>query len=88
MNSIIAHLVDGRIISVPLVWSWRLSDATAAQRSHFEILGGGRERTGLTSTKTSVPRECSTGLPPAAPSSRPDVRPAGSGAGERPLPLV
>lgn len=41
-DSIIAHLVDGRIISVPLVWSWRLSDATPAQRNHFEILGGGQ----------------------------------------------
>ena len=25
---ITAHLVDGRIISVPLAWSWRLSNAT------------------------------------------------------------
>jgi hypothetical protein len=26
------HLVDGRIVSVPLAWSWRLSDATQAER--------------------------------------------------------
>ena len=38
---IIAHLVDGRTISVPLVWSWRLSDATPAERSHYEIIGNG-----------------------------------------------
>jgi hypothetical protein len=38
---IVAHLVDGRTISVPLSWSWRLSDATPEQRSHYEILGGG-----------------------------------------------
>ncbi|HZX48026.1 MAG TPA: DUF2442 domain-containing protein, partial [Nitrospirota bacterium] len=25
---ITAYLVDGRIISVPLAWSWRLSEAT------------------------------------------------------------
>ena len=25
---IIAHLVDGRTICVPISWSWRLSDAT------------------------------------------------------------
>ena len=34
-------LVDGRVISVPLMWSWRLSDATPAQRNHFEIIGDG-----------------------------------------------
>jgi hypothetical protein len=27
-DRITAHLVDGRVISVPLAWSWRLSDAT------------------------------------------------------------
>ena len=36
------HLVDGRVISVPLVWSWRLSDATPAQRSKYEIIGDGQ----------------------------------------------
>ncbi len=35
------HLVDGRIVSVPLAWSWRLSEATPAQRNNFEILGDG-----------------------------------------------
>ena len=38
---ITAHLVDGRIISVPLVWSWRLSSATPTQRAHYEIIGDG-----------------------------------------------
>lgn len=37
----ITHLVDGRTISVPLVWSWRLVDAAPEQRQHWEILGGG-----------------------------------------------
>ena len=41
-DEIIAHLVDGRTISVPLVWSWRLSEATPEQRQHCEILGGGQ----------------------------------------------
>ena len=36
------HLVDGRVISVPLVWSWRLSDATPAQRNNCEIIGDGQ----------------------------------------------
>jgi hypothetical protein len=41
-DEIIAHLVDGRTISVPLLWSWRLSEATEAQRQHFQILGDGQ----------------------------------------------
>ncbi len=40
-DSITAHLVDGRTVSVPLAWSWRLSDATPAQRNNFEIMGSG-----------------------------------------------
>ena len=35
------HLMDGRVISVPLAWSWRLSEATPAQRNHYEIIGDG-----------------------------------------------
>ena len=38
---ITADLVDGRSISVPLAWSWRLSDATPEQRQNFEIIGDG-----------------------------------------------
>ena len=36
-----AQLLDGRTISVPLAWSWRLSEATPEQRSRFEIIGAG-----------------------------------------------
>ena len=39
---ITAHLADGRTISVPLAWSWRLSEATPGQRQHFEIIGTGQ----------------------------------------------
>ena len=38
---ITAHLVDGRTISVPLAWSWRLSEATPRQRANWEIIGDG-----------------------------------------------
>ena len=38
---ITAHLADGRTISVPLVWSWRLAEATPAQRTHWELIGEG-----------------------------------------------
>ncbi len=40
-DALVAQLADGRTISVPLAWSWRLANATPAQRSHFEILGVG-----------------------------------------------
>jgi len=41
-DEIIAYLMGGRTISVPLVWSWRLSEATPQQRQNFEILGDGQ----------------------------------------------
>jgi regulator of protease activity HflC (stomatin/prohibitin superfamily) len=40
-DTIAAQLVDGRTIRVPLVWSWRLSEATPGQRARFEIIGSG-----------------------------------------------
>ena len=40
-DTITAQLADGRTISVPLAWSWRLSNATPAQRKRFEIIGSG-----------------------------------------------
>jgi hypothetical protein len=41
-EEITAELIDGRTISVPLAWSWRLSEATPEQRANFEILGDGQ----------------------------------------------
>lgn len=35
------HLTDGRVISTPLSWSWRLTDAAPAQRENYEIIGDG-----------------------------------------------
>jgi len=40
-DTITAQLVDGRTISVPLAWSWRLSEATPEQRARFEIISSG-----------------------------------------------
>ncbi len=40
-ETITAQLVDGRTISVPLAWSWRLSEATPKQRANWEIIGDG-----------------------------------------------
>ena len=41
-DEIIARLADGRVISVPLAWSWRLSEATPQQRAHFRLIGSGQ----------------------------------------------
>jgi hypothetical protein len=40
-DAITAQLMDGRTISVPLAWSWRLSEATPKQRANWEIIGDG-----------------------------------------------
>src|SRR5881396_3186747 len=40
-DEIIAKLSDGRVISVPLAWSWRLSEATPAQRANWRLIGDG-----------------------------------------------
>lgn len=34
-------LADGREVAVPLAWFPRLRDATAAQRQHWRLIGGG-----------------------------------------------
>jgi hypothetical protein len=41
-DEIIVHLVDGRVVSVPLAWSWRLSEATPVQRANFRLIGTGQ----------------------------------------------
>jgi hypothetical protein len=41
-NAITAELADGRTVSVPLAWSWRLANATPAQRRRFQIIGSGQ----------------------------------------------
>lgn len=41
-DTITAYLIDGRIISVPLAWSWRLSEATPKERANYEIIGDGQ----------------------------------------------
>ncbi len=40
-EAIVAELADGRTVSVPLAWSWRLSEATPEQRAHWRIIGSG-----------------------------------------------
>ncbi|MEK6285385.1 MAG: DUF2442 domain-containing protein [Acidobacteriota bacterium] len=41
-DEIIVKLADGRVISVPLAWSWRLSEATPAQRANWRLIGTGQ----------------------------------------------
>jgi hypothetical protein len=40
-DEITAVLTDGRTITVPLAWSWRLSEAAPAQRANFRLIGAG-----------------------------------------------
>ena len=40
-DNLIVHLADGRTITVPLAWFPRLLHGTAAERSHFRLIGGG-----------------------------------------------
>jgi hypothetical protein len=40
-DAITAQLMDGRTISVPLAWSWRLSESTPKQRANWQIIGDG-----------------------------------------------
>jgi hypothetical protein len=40
-DTISVDLMDGRTITVPLVWYPRLLNATPAQRSQWEVCGGG-----------------------------------------------
>jgi regulator of protease activity HflC (stomatin/prohibitin superfamily) len=41
-DAITVSLLDGRVVSVPLSWSWRLADASAEQRARYEIIGDGQ----------------------------------------------
>lgn len=40
-DTISVDLMDGRTITVPLVWYPRLLNGTPEQRTHWEICGGG-----------------------------------------------
>ena len=40
-DALVVGLVDGRVLSVPLVWFPRLLDATAEERKNWVLLGGG-----------------------------------------------
>ena len=41
-DELIVSLVDGRTITVPLLWFPRLAGATTAQLRNYEILGDGK----------------------------------------------
>lgn len=41
-NHVTAYLSDGRVVSIPLWWSWRLEEATPEQRQSWQIIGDGR----------------------------------------------
>ena len=51
-DSLSVDLMDGRTITVPLVWYPRLLNATQKQRDHWEPSGGGTAFIGPRLTKT------------------------------------
>lgn len=76
-DEIVARLVDGRVISVPLAWSWRLSDATPRERANFRLIG-----TGQGIHWPDLDEDISVeGMLHGIPARRPRVRRSGSGAG-------
>ena len=69
-DEIIAQLADGRVISVPLAWSWRLSEATPGSGRTSVSLAPAKACTGLTSTRTSASRACFTEFQRVGPGQR------------------
>ena len=51
-DALVVDLLDGRTISVPLVWYPRLLAATPEQRANWRVAGGDSASTGRTSMKT------------------------------------
>jgi hypothetical protein len=75
-DEIIAHLADGRVISVPLAWSWRLSEATPKQRANLRLIGAG-QGVHWPDVDEDISLE---GMLHGIPAHRPRSRPAGTGA--------
>jgi hypothetical protein len=75
-DSISAELSDGRSVSVPLAWSWRLSEATPEQRKNFQIIGSGEGAHWPDIDEDISARGMLQGIP-----ARPPVQPTGRSRG-------
>ncbi len=62
-EALTVRLLDGRTISVPLVWYPRLSNATPEQRKNWQIAAVAMVSIGKRSTRTLARRVCFVGLP-------------------------
>jgi hypothetical protein len=76
-ETITAHLADGRVISVPLAWSWRLSDATPAQRANWRLIGAGYGVHWPDVDEDISADGMLNGTPARRPASRPSTKAAG-----------
>ena len=74
-DTITAHLLDGRTISVPLVWSWRLTGATPEQRQNYEIIAGGQGVHWPDIDEDISVRGMLDGIPARPPKAKPAERP-------------
>ncbi|HEX8695525.1 MAG TPA: DUF2442 domain-containing protein [Longimicrobium sp.] len=70
-DSIIADLADGRSISVPLAWSWRLAEATPEQRANWRLVGSGQGVHWPDVDEDISVRGMLDGVPAARPAPRP-----------------
>lgn len=70
-DEITAFLADGRTISVPLAWSWRLSEATPEQRGNYRIIGNGQGIHWPDVDEDISVRGMLDGIPAPRPSARP-----------------
>ena len=69
---VVFHLADGRIVHLPLTWSWRLLEATEEERQAFETDGYGIHWEAV-DEDLSV-RGALRGMPAPRPGSRPGLR--------------
>ena len=59
-DEIVAYLADGRVISVPLAWSWGYRRPLPSNAHTFALSAPVKEFIGLTSMRTSVSKVCFT----------------------------
>lgn len=63
-ETLIIEPVDGRVLTVPIAWYPCLAHGTPLERTHWELIGGGRASTARTSTRSWAWKTFSWGVGP------------------------